>query len=212
VQPVRRRIVEILKAQEGATVADLADHLEMAHVSVRHHLDILIGEDLVAQAGVRRHNGAGRPSQIYVLTDQAAALFPQRHAAFAADMLDALKARLSGQEVRNLLAQLGEKSASEAPTLPPGASLEEQLDATASYLTEQGYNAHWEEHDGRYELFACNCPYTGVADDHPELCLMDLTMMQHLMPDLIRLESRVLDGTPRCHYVVRNHNRDGAEA
>jgi predicted ArsR family transcriptional regulator len=47
VQPIRRRIAEILKEQGTATVAELADQLGIAQVSVRHHLDILIGEDLV---------------------------------------------------------------------------------------------------------------------------------------------------------------------
>ena len=51
-QPVRRRIAEILKAQGSATVAELSDQLAMAQVSVRHHLDILIGEDLVTLAEI----------------------------------------------------------------------------------------------------------------------------------------------------------------
>lgn len=212
-QPIRRRITEILKSQGSATVAELAEELDMAQVSVRHHLDILIGEDFVATAGLRRREGAGRPSQVYVLTAQAAKLFPQRHAILAADMLGELKMALPAHEMRALLQRLGEKTAAGAPQLAPDASLEEQLDATAEFLTGQGYNAHWEKQDdGAYELYACNCPYTGVADHHPELCMMDLTMVQHLMPDLIRLESRVLDGTARCRYVVRHPRSNGTGA
>ncbi len=189
--------------QGAATVAELADHLEMAQVSVRHHLDILIGEDLVIAAGVRRREGAGRPSQVYELTDEAAKFFPQRNTILAADMLDELKATLSPQELRGLLLRLAEKTAKLAPSLSPDDSLEEQLDIIAVFLTEQGYSAHWEKQNGTYELHACNCPYTGVADQHSELCMMDQAMIHHLMPDLIRLESRVLDGTTHCRYALQ---------
>ena len=48
-----RRIGEV----EGT--GELAEQLGMAQVSVRHHLDILVGEDLVESSGVRRRNGAG---------------------------------------------------------------------------------------------------------------------------------------------------------
>jgi predicted ArsR family transcriptional regulator len=211
-QPVRRRITEILKSQGSATVAELAGALGMAQVSVRHHLDILIGEDLVQASGLRRREGAGRPSQVYELTEQAAVLFPQRHAMLAADMLGELESTLPGPELRSMLQRLGEKTARLAPQPSPDASLEEQLAATAEFLTGQGYSAHWEQHDGVYELYACNCPYAGVAEHHPELCLMDLAMVQHLMPDMIRLESRVLDGSSLCRYVVRHarHSEAGA--
>ena len=202
-QAVRQRIIEIIKAQGSATVAELAENLEMAQVSVRHHLDILIGEDLVFAAGVRRREGAGRPSQVYELTAEAAKFFPQRSTILAADMLDELKTSLPPQELRELLLRLAQKTANQAPKFSTSEPLEAQLDIIASFLTEQGYSAHWERQNGTYELHACNCPYTGVADQHPELCMMDQAMIHQLMPDLIRLESRVLDGTTHCRYALQ---------
>ena len=44
---VRKHILDILKERSGATVAELAGCLEMAPVSVRHHLDILQGDNLI---------------------------------------------------------------------------------------------------------------------------------------------------------------------
>ena len=69
---VRKHILDILKEREGATVAELADALEMAAVSVRHHLDILQGDNLIKVARVERKGSVGRPQQIYVLTEEAA--------------------------------------------------------------------------------------------------------------------------------------------
>ena len=127
-QAVRQRIIEIIKAQGSATVAELAENLEMAQVSVRHHLDILIGEDLVFAAGVRRREGAGRPSQVYELTAEAAKFFPQRNTILAADMLDELKTTLPPQELRELLLRLAQKTANQAPKFSTSEPLEAQLD------------------------------------------------------------------------------------
>jgi predicted ArsR family transcriptional regulator len=202
VQPIRRHITEILKERGSATVAELAEHLGMAQVSVRHHLDILIGEDLVLPAGVRRRDGAGRPSQIYALAPAAAKLFPQRHDMLAGDLLVQLKTLMPASQVRSILLRIGEKWADEAPRSLPDQPLEQRLDEVTEFLTEKGYNARWELRDGRYEIHACNCPYIGVADHHPELCMMDQAMIQHLLPDAARRESRALNGASHCTYVI----------
>jgi predicted ArsR family transcriptional regulator len=202
VQPVRRRIIEILKENGTATVAELANQLEMAQVSVRHHLDILMGEGLVSCPGVRRHNGAGRPSQVYELTTSAMKLFPQRHQALANGMLTELKALLPTEQVRDLFRRLAEKTSREAPGTVPGQSLEARVAQIAEFLTEKGYVARWEAKDNGYELHVCNCPYAGVSEQHAELCLMDQAMMEHLIPGTIRIESHALDGTSRCTYVI----------
>lgn len=201
-QPVRRRIAEILKEQGTATVAQLAEQLGMAQVSVRHHLDILVGEDLIELTGVLRHNGAGRPSQVYALTPNAAKLFPQRYDALASHILAELKATLPGDAVRGVLQRVAEQTAGEAPLETPAQPIEDRLEQVTEFLTEKGYNARWEKHGGYYELHTCNCPYAGVADDHPELCMMDETMMRRLLPGAVRLQTRAMDNKTHCTYLI----------
>jgi predicted ArsR family transcriptional regulator len=202
VQPVRMHIIEILKANGGATVAELAERLGMAQVSVRHHLDILIGEDLVEAAGVRRHDGAGRPSQLYSLTPGAVRLFPQRHGALAGDVLAEMKSFLPDDEFQRFLRRLAEKTSRRAPATTRDQSLEERLDDVTEFLTGEGYVARWQRSGDSYVVQACNCPHAGVADHHPELCSMDQLMFQILLPGAVRLESRVLNGSSQCTYVI----------
>lgn len=202
-QSVRRRITEILKENGTATVAELADLLGMAQVSVRHHLDILVGEDLVEQTGVRRRDGAGRPSQMYALTRNAMSLFPQRNAQLASSVLTELKAVLPPEAVAELLVRVAERTAAEAPRPREGQAIEERLDQVAEFLAQKGYSARWEACDGFFELHACNCPYSGVAEQHPELCLMDHAMIESLLPGAVRAQSQVIDGATRCAYILR---------
>jgi predicted ArsR family transcriptional regulator len=195
-------IIEILKASGGATVAELAERLGMAQVSVRHHLDILIGEDLVEAAGVRRRDGAGRPSQLYTLTPGAVRLFPQRHGTLAGDVLSEMKALLPYDEFQRFLLRLAEKASRRAPVTTGGQSFEERLVDVTEFLTGEGYAARWQRSGDGYVVHACNCPHAGVADHHPELCSMDQLMFQILLPGAVRLESRVLDGSSQCTYVI----------
>jgi predicted ArsR family transcriptional regulator len=201
-QPVRRRITEILRDNGSATVAVLADELGMAQVSVRHHLDILVGEGLVQLNGLLRRDGAGRPSQVYALTPNGLKLFPQRHDALADSLLTELKASLPGSVVRSVLQRVAEKTAQEAPLPQLEQDAEERLEQIAVFLTDRGYSARWELREDHYELHACNCPYAGVSDHHPELCMMDQVMMQQIMPDAVRTETRVIDGSAHCTYVI----------
>lgn len=203
VQSVRRRITEILKENGTATVAELARQLGMAQVSVRHHLDILVGEDLVEQTGVRRRDGAGRPSQVYALTHNAISLFPQRNAQLASGVLTELKALLPQEEIAELLVRVAQRTVSEAPMPYAGQPIEERLEQVAAFLAQKGYSARWETCDGYFELHACNCPYSGVAEQHPELCLMDHAMIQGLLPGAERAHSQVIEGTARCAYIIR---------
>ena len=209
-QTVRRRITEILKANGTATVAELAKELGMAEVSVRHHLDILVGEDLVLVAGVRRREGAGRPSQVYELTPEAAKLFPRRYDVLAESMLTELKTLMPVQELHSLLLRLAEKTSREAPFASPEQTTAERLDQITKFLCDRGYSARWEVRDGRYELHTCNCPYSGVADHHPELCMMDQAMIERLLPETIRIESRVLDSSTGCTYAITLSEAEGS--
>ena len=210
-QSVRRRITEILKENGSATVAELAGELRMAQVSVRHHLDILVGEDLVELTGVRRRDGAGRPSQVYALTPNALTLFPQRNAQLASSVLAEMKAVLPHEEVTHILLRVAERTAAEAPRPTENQTLEERLDQVTNFLTQKGYSARWQNCDDHIELQACNCPYSGVAEEHPELCMMDHAMITRLLPDAVRagcvrMQSHALDGVNRCTYILKPGN------
>jgi DNA-binding transcriptional ArsR family regulator len=111
---VRRQIVEILKEASGATVAELAEKLEMAPVSVRHHLDILQGENLISVGRVERKGNVGRPQQVYSLTAQAMALFPNNFASLAAGLVRQLKQVLPAEQVTVAFTAMAADLANEA--------------------------------------------------------------------------------------------------
>jgi predicted ArsR family transcriptional regulator len=106
------------------------------------------------------------------------------------------------------LLRVAERTAAEAPGPWENQTFEERLDQVTRFLTQKGYAARWENCEGHYELHACNCPYSGVAEEHPELCMMDHAVISKLLPeahraDVIRLQSHALDGANRCTYILK---------
>jgi predicted ArsR family transcriptional regulator len=206
VHAVRQQILEILKETGGATVAELADRLEMAPVSVRHHLDILQGDALIRVGRVERNGTVGRPQQFYVLTPEAAMLFPNNFAALAAGLVRQMKLFLSPDQVQIAFQSVAHEIAQELDQeqlrqLP----LEERLEQVATFLSERGYLARWEPNpgvEGGYLLHKFNCPYRGVSTEHGELCAMDQLLINELVGEGCCRTRSVADNATCCTYQV----------
>lgn len=201
-QATRFRILEIIKEQGDATVAELALKLDMAPVSVRHHLDVLQGENLICSPRVRRPGTVGRPQQIYALTDAASAHFPRGHDSLAARMLDEVKALLPPDQLHALFERIADGVARDAHPLPADAPLEQRVEHAVGFLNEKGYLARSEVHDGHFLLVTLNCPYAGVAEQHRELCAMDMRLMNRLLGVTPTPVGRLSEGECRCTYRI----------
>ena len=204
---VRKHILEILKENNGATVAELADKLTMAPVSVRHHLDILQGDGLICVDRVRRKGCVGRPQQVYELTEEATDYFPNNFAALAGKLARQLKQVLPPEQVPGAFRAMAQEIAGELEAEESPLTLPEHLARVTEFLTDRGYLARWEPvstnpADG-YLLHKCNCPYAGVAGEHRELCLMDQALVDELLGrPCLRLQS-MADDARCCTYQVQ---------
>ncbi|RIK35727.1 MAG: hypothetical protein DCC55_29435 [Chloroflexi bacterium] len=205
---VRKQILQILKVSEGATVAELADQLSMAPVSVRHHLDILQGDNLIEVARVERKGVVGRPQQIYVLTPEASSYFPNNFAALAGNLARQLKQVLPPDQVPCAFRAMAHEIAGEMDSAAlADQPLEVRLERVAQFLNERGYLAHWEaaadDPEEGYLLHKCNCPYAGVSTEHRELCLMDQALVDELVGYHCQRTQSMVDDGHCCTYHIR---------
>src|SRR5438093_610753 len=108
-QQTRQYILEVLHERGEATVDELVAALralinhEITAVTVRHHLDILRGEDLITAPAVRRRRTPGRPQYVYGLTEKALELFPNNYQNLAATLLNQIKAKLPPAQVNVII-------------------------------------------------------------------------------------------------------------
>lgn len=180
---VRKRILEILKRRKQATVGELARQLEMAPVSVRYHLDILQGDNLIEVGKVQREGSVGRPKQVYTLTGEADDYFPDNFAGLTGGLLRQMKGLLSAEQVEKAFCCMAQEMSQELlAAAPTDESLSRRMNRVVDFLNERGYFARWEEEPNGQSvlLHTSNCPYAGIAEQHRELCAMDLELMQNL--------------------------------
>lgn len=204
---VRQTILEILKESGAATVADLAEQLDMAPVSVRHHLDILQGDNLIRVGRVERNGTVGRPQQSYVLTEEATSLFPNNFAALAAGLVRQMKQMMPPEMVKAAFQAVAHEIA--RPIDPEGLQqlpIEDRLDQIVAFLNDRGYLARWETNpagDGdSYLLHKFNCPYRAVSGEHRELCTMDQLLINELVGNTCCRTRSVADDANCCTYEI----------
>jgi len=224
VHTVRKHILEILKEQSrGATVAELAGQLDMAAVSVRHHLDILQGDNLICVDRLERKGNVGRPQQIYTLTEEAISHFPNNFAMLAGKLVDQLKQMLPPEQIPCAFRAMAQEMAAECEGIDGDLPIEERLEQITEFLNERGYLARWETVNietaditrsenlpqsakqiasGDFLIHKYNCPYAGVSNEHNELCLMDQALIDELTGCVCERVVSMVDGSSCCTYHV----------
>ncbi len=184
-QQTRQYILEVLHERGEATVDELVQALrvrinhDITAVTVRHHLDILRGEELVTAPTVRRRRTPGRPQYVYGLTEKALELFPNNYQNLAATLLNQIKVNLPAPQVNVILEKVADEMVINASL--PNVPLDARLDHVVSFLNQQGYDARWEACPEGYVLHTRNCPYRRIAGNHEELCTLDFRLIAGLL-------------------------------
>jgi predicted ArsR family transcriptional regulator len=209
-QQTRRHILEILKEQKEATideiVAELSDRIgKITAVTVRHHLEILRGDALVAAPTVRRRSAPGRPQYVYTLTERAAELFPNNYQGLAAGLLDQLKASLPADKVDEILDGVAKEMVNAA--MVPDAPIEIRLEHAVAFLNSNGYTAAWSRGRDGHLLSVINCPYEQISCSNADVCKMDKKLIEGLVGvPAERVTWRWEDEGEGCSYFVENHS------
>lgn len=186
------RIVEILKRRTIASVTELSQSLGLTPVTVRHHLEALILEGVVAEPAPRRKAGPGRPEMVYVLTELAERLTPRNYGELCACLLGAVgEQRLAARE---LLQAAGARLALERA----GAASPARLTAVLDLLDQRGYFPTVEQEGGTTTIVLANCPYLEVARAMPEVCQFDLALLEGWLGRPVTAESSIATHAPSC--------------
>lgn len=205
-QQTRRHILEILKEQKEATIDEIVVSLserigKITAVTVRHHLEILRGDGLVAAPSVRRRSKPGRPQYVYSLTERAADHFPNNYQGLANGLIEQMKEKLPPRQLTQILEGMAEDLIVDANI--PDAPVDVRLDHAVTFLKNNGYTAAWQRNGKGLLLKVTNCPYEQVSCNNPELCTMDRKLIDGLLgTHAKRLTCQLDEGQETCTYLV----------
>jgi predicted ArsR family transcriptional regulator len=200
----RQRLLETLETRQIASAADLARALSLSAANLRRCLAALAAEGLVEVIDQRQPAGRGRPAQRYRLTRQT---HQHNLAGLAGALLDHWLAACPPEDRpacwRQLAAQLAGAGAGGGP-LP--ANFTQRLYQGIRRLNDLAYQARWEAHAQAPRLILEHCPYAALLPAHPELCQLDVYLLEALFAVPARQLEKLApnsQGLPRCIFLLQ---------
>jgi len=175
----RDDILIFIQSNRAVTAAEIARGLNLTPAAIRYHLSQLRKDQLVTAAPEASASATrGRPAERYRLSPQA-----------SPNNLTLLATALLSIETRTdtIWDQLADQLAS--PAIPP-ASLNRRLAHTIAQLNRMNYAARWEAGPHGPRVLFTNCPYAGLAEAFPGLCLMDRLILQKFLGKQITQTAR----------------------
>ncbi|MFQ5922227.1 MAG: helix-turn-helix transcriptional regulator [Anaerolineales bacterium] len=192
----RQRILEHLKQSGQASVAELSKALALTPVTIRHHLESLRSEGLVAEPVPQHKPGPGRPEMMYQVTPAANAYMPRNYGELCGCLIQAVESA-QAPELEGLLVEMGRELGSSARTAGQPA-------AAMSYLEERGYFPSLDKNEGMIVLQFANCPYLEVVQGAPSLCQFDRALIEALFGGEIEMLGRIVGQAPVCTFQISN--------
>ncbi len=198
----KRGILLLLKRQPDASLAEIAQSLDISKVAALGHLEKLESDKLVVRS--YRAGKVGRPRVLFRLAPGALALFPQGYTEMSLCALEFIERRLGRSGVAELLAQRAHEVAERnAPRLKSG-SLAGRVEELVRIRTEGGYMAEMgPRRKGTVEMVEHNCPILAIAGRFPEACETERRMFESMMRARVEVSHRVVAGDPVCRFLLR---------
>ena len=196
----RLRILDYLRKHQTATVHELSHVMGMTGANIRHHLAVLEENDLIEVVD-RRKEGRGRPANVYRASNQVLGSGLDE---LVGAMIDSWFGNENNETREAALKSVAERLAGEV-VHDRSSGTTRNLALTVNRLNELHYQASWEAGAIGPRVILSHCPYAEVIASHPELCRMDVHLLelQLALPvlQIAKLE-RSRAGFPQCIFTV----------
>lgn len=196
----RQRLIEYLDEKKIACAHELGRSLNLTPANIRHHLSILEKEGVVEVFASRQENRRGRPALFFRLTKQVTSHNLDN---LASTLLELTINKLSPDDRilhLKMIAQhlVGDVIIELNPT--------KRLYTAIQNLNKMKYYAHWEARREGPRIIFSHCPYAAILPEHPELCQIDIYLLEAMVTGKIipiaRLEAST-QNLPQCIFSVR---------
>jgi len=165
----RQKVLGYLDKMRTASAREVARSLKMSEATVRHHLRTLEKDGRLEMESVRGLEGRGRPEKVYsipraALGDNLSGLSEALLVEASSHVrMEALAKRLAGE--------------SDFKSQP----IAKRLTLVVEKMNQMNYHARWEAGPEGPRILFGHCPYAAVIKNHPELCEMDVSLLELLM-------------------------------
>jgi predicted ArsR family transcriptional regulator len=203
VTAAQRSVLYAVRRRGEATVADVADVLDISVSGARQHLAGLVDLGLLETSRATRVVGQqGRTEQAYRIAAAAEALFPRAYG----ELTNQLLAYVPSAAVTSAFEHRRDDRIDAARArLATKRSFAAKVSELARILDEDGYLAAAEP-IGRdvFRIAERNCAIFAVAREHPQACSTEIEFLRGALPEAqIDRVTHMMAGGHSCSYEVR---------
>lgn len=198
------RILFLLKTRGPLKTADLAPLLKISQEAARQHVQKLVDSQLIV-GQLMPAQGAGRPSQKWLLSEQAQARFPDTHANLTLQLIDSIRAVYGADGVERIVTDMERANRAEYLSVcAPLPTLEQRVRALAQIREVAGYMASVEADGDAWLLIESHCPICVAARQCQGFCRSELQVFQAAIGELgqVRRVEHLITGDRRCVYRI----------
>ena len=181
-----------------STASALSKRLALTPAGIRRHLDLLVADGILEARDPRvgSTRGRGRPSKVFLMTDEGRSQFEHTYDDLAVAALKFMAAH-SGDHLVTAFAESRAEDIERKAT-PFLAKRTKKVDALATFLTEQGYAASVEKRGTGEEICQHHCPIAHVAAQYPQLCEAETQAFSRLLGTHVQRLATIAHGDGVC--------------
>ena len=181
-----------------STASTLSQRLALTPAGIRRHLDLLVADGILEARDPRvgSTRGRGRPSKVFLMTDEGRSQFEHSYDDLAVAALKFMAVH-SGDHLVNAFAESRAEDIERKAT-PYLAKRAKKVDALATFLTEQGYAASVEKRGTGEEICQHHCPIAHVAAQYPQLCEAETQAFSRLLGTHVQRLATIAHGDGVC--------------
>lgn len=203
VSAAQRSVLYAVRRRGEATVADVAEVLDMTPSGARQHLNALTDAGLLEAGPAGRAAGQqGRTEQSYRIAPAAEPLFPRAYGELTNQLLGHVPAEVVTAAFEH---RRDDRVAAARDRLATKRGFRAKVTELARILDEDGYLAAVEPiGGGAFRIAERNCAIFAVAREHPQACSTELEFLRASMPEArIDRVTHMMAGSHACSYEVR---------
>jgi len=181
-----------------STASTLSKRLALTPAGIRRHLDLLVADGILEARDPRvgSTRGRGRPSKVFLMTDEGRSQFEHSYDDLAVAALKFM-ATHSGDHLVTAFAESRAEDIERKAT-PYLAKRAKKIDALATFLTDQGYAASVEKRGTGEEICQHHCPIAHVAAQYPQLCEAETQAFSRLLGTHVQRLATIAHGDGVC--------------
>ena len=199
-RPVDQFVLDLLRREEGLSVTDLMERLEVTATAIRQRLDRLEESGLIERR--KQSVGRGRPSFNYFLTGKGARQAGVTYNDLAIALWNEIKLIDSPEVKKTLMGRVSERMGGTFRELLSGGPLEDRMLMMAGLLSDRRIPTCMTHGYGLPVLEVQACPYPDlVGSEHDRsVCNLETKVLSTALGHEMELSQCRLDGHSCCQF------------